>query len=645
MNTGSRKLPVHHLTVRVPWHDSGWVGTVCKRPQENTSCLILPRIGSSKSDDAEAGCAGERLDALEEGGRPPCMGERVAFMAPFEITRTMRHPYVESSPETHGHFADTPFRQPPYSAACVPFRWMLRGEVEGDAKHKVQGLADKLKLGYLHQREPDLPFKTAWVQERDNQLALLDTFFGAVGREDSLCFFYAKRTPLAEDPRRVIVGVGRALSVGEAVEYRYTTKKPPLRCVLWERNVVHSIRPGFEDGFLFPYQEILALAEQDDAFRPEEYVAFAPDDFFENYSYGSELLPHDGAIASLISCAAALRKIRERVPGPWDRALAWVDRELNRLWKARGAFPGLGSALYAFGLEHGTLIAYEIAAAQAQAGKEWTENPWDLVDAVFEDPSILPGGVAQTIGATFRQKWKKLPKERRALLELLSRFALTADQARRYWVEADREKAGVQVADHDLVKNPYRVYELDRLQMDAVAFGTVDRGLFPDPVVQQAFPVPAPSHLEDAIDPRRVRAIVIDTLEQAASDGSTLLPRTWAIQRIRERALEPPCPLDEDTLTVTEDVFPPLVQTVSLGDGKQAFQLERLTETRSIITRAIRSRRKAARHAAAHDWARWSQPASAGSYPSAERSGRPRRRPAARRRRRWRSSTPRGCRC
>ena len=55
---GARRLPTHHITIRVPWHDAGWDGAVCRRPLENTSCLILPRIGEGKRDDVETGCAG-----------------------------------------------------------------------------------------------------------------------------------------------------------------------------------------------------------------------------------------------------------------------------------------------------------------------------------------------------------------------------------------------------------------------------------------------------------------------------------------------------------------------------------------------------------------------------------------------------------
>jgi hypothetical protein len=183
--------------------------------------LILPRIGEERRDEVEARCCGERLDKLDAGDLPPCVDERAAFMAPFELRRMKTHPYGPLFPETHGHFAPTPFIQPAYSAACVPFWWMLRENVEGDPKNGEIGLAQRLALGWVPEREPDIRNKagkevdTNWVQERENQLALLDTFFSALRPEESLCFFYAKRTPLSEKSRRVIIGVGRVLSIGQ----------------------------------------------------------------------------------------------------------------------------------------------------------------------------------------------------------------------------------------------------------------------------------------------------------------------------------------------------------------------------------------------------------------------------------------------
>ena len=123
--SSARQLPRHHITIRVPWHDSGWAGTVCSKPLNNTSCLVLGRIADSRQDAAEARCAGRRFDELPADDVPPCVKERASFMAPFEIARTMHHPYALTS-DTHSHFAPTHFVQPPYTAACVPFRWMLR---------------------------------------------------------------------------------------------------------------------------------------------------------------------------------------------------------------------------------------------------------------------------------------------------------------------------------------------------------------------------------------------------------------------------------------------------------------------------------------------------------------------------------------
>ncbi len=593
-------LPPRHLTVRVPWHDAGWTGHVCKAPLQNTSCLALNRIGASRNDERENLLRGRSLLELTSEELPPCAEERGTFMSTFGFSRMHRHPYVESAPETHGHFLPTPFNHEPHSAACVPFRWLLKRAVEGEKD--AEGLAARLLLPYEPRLEPELKFETSWVQAIENQSLLLDTFFGALEPRSSLVFFYAKRTPLIDDGSRIILGVGRVLSVGQPVEYKYSTDQPPLRGMLWERNVRHSIRAGFEDGFLFPYQELLEKAQSNPAIDLERCVAKAPAELFDAYSYASEHLLHDGAVASLITCATALQAIEEVLPGPWPALRKWLDSELNRLWKARGPFPGLGAALTAFGLPHGNLIAHAVNAAQVSERREWTENPWDLVEAIFDDPSLLPERVRPEVGKTLREKWKKLPQPRRQLLETLARCELSDNQAIRYYQETEREKLGIQVSDRELLENPYLLYERDRDQADPIPFGVVDRGLFPDDVIRQSFPVPEPSTMADAIDPRRVRAGIIETLEGAAEEGHTLLPRSWAIQRVRDMPLQPGLPLDEDTLSVTADSFSPWVQCVDSPGGGRAFQLERLAAAGKVVRDAIAKRTRPPRHAGDYKW-------------------------------------------
>ena len=610
MIADARHLPLHHITIRVPWHDGGWTGKVCTRPLGNSSCLILPRIGEGRRDDVEARCAGQRLDELDDADLPPCVDERMSFMAPFEFTRKKSHPYQGLSPETYGHIAPTRLVQPAYSAACVPFRWMLREKVEGNAKAGEIGLAERLKIGWVPDREPDIRnqqgkrVKTDWVQERDNQLALLDTFFGALRPEESLCFFYAKRTPLSEQSRRVIIGVGRVLSVGDHTEYIYEGERRPLRSVLWERNVGHSVRPGFRDGFLFPYHEALALSEREGV-DPQEFVAFAPDEYFDAYSYGSELLTHDGAVASLVACAATLHRIRGRIDGPWEQAVGWVGKQLNRLWKARGAFPSLGSALSAFGYEwgfqHGSLFAYEIELLRERQGGD---DPWALVDAVMADPAKLGGPIGQLLTPGLQRGWKRLSEERRCLLQLLSRCRISEDQARRFYDTTERAKAGLQINDAELLRNPYLLFERDRHSVDPIAFGSVDRGLFPDEKVQAQFPLAQPSRIEDPADERRVRALVVHLLENAAVEGHTLLPQSWVIRRARERALQPPCPLGENVLDACARSFAPVVTRAATRANEPAYQVDRLAECRRIIRRQVLRRRKGRSHGGDHDWRR-----------------------------------------
>jgi hypothetical protein len=87
--------------------------------------LILPRIRETKKNAAEETIKGRSWHDLAKAQLPPCLGERANFMSPADFVPQIRHPYSDGSP-AHAHFAPTPFRHPPYSAACIPFAWMLK---------------------------------------------------------------------------------------------------------------------------------------------------------------------------------------------------------------------------------------------------------------------------------------------------------------------------------------------------------------------------------------------------------------------------------------------------------------------------------------------------------------------------------------
>src|ERR1019366_5744946 len=162
--------------------------------------------------------------------------------------------------------------------------------------------------------------------------------------------------------------------------------------------------------------------------------------------------------------------------------------------------------------------------------------------------------------------------------------------------------AGIGATVAELLANPYLLFEQDRRLIDRVAFGVVDRGLFPDESIRKQFPVPAPSRIDDPADERRVRALVVDLLEDASAQGHTLLPRSWVIRRARERALQPPCPLGENVLDATEASFAPVVVCAATRSGEAAYQVDRLAECRKIVRHEILGRKASKPHTAAHDW-------------------------------------------
>lgn len=609
MIEGARALPVQHFTIRVPWHDQAWIGSFCNDCRGNTSCTVLPRIGKSRDDDFETVHRGETIEHLQREHLPPCVDEHGTIMARFAISMRKKHPYANSAVLTHGHFAETPYTIRPYSAAAIPFRWMLREQVEGNAKHGVASLQEALQLGYDAEREPDLTAnrgwdkdKKTWVQEGTNQRVILDTFFSAAQPNQSLIFFYAKRTPMAEDPRRVIVGIGRVKSVSEPVEYLYAAGQRPkgeISGYLWERNVEHSIRPKNSDGFLLPYHKLLLAAESDDSIDLAACTAFAPDEYFASYSYGTEHLPHDGAISSLLQVEKAIKEMRQYLADePWDQYLAWIDAELNRLWEVRGAFPGLGAALNAFGCPHGNLLAWYMS----ETGGEGFD-PWTALTRLLEEPDELPAYLRDGIGPALRKKWDKLPQARRQLLMLLARLNLTDEQAVRWYQPTERKEANIALRDEEILANPYLLYEEDRLQAEPVAFEIVDRAVFPPESIRKQYPIPEPSLVREGIDERRVRAAMLLTLEEAAlSEGHTYLMADWLIQRIRDRAVQPKCALDQDTLSIVEQCLPPKILGIQVNDNLRAFQLDRYVGTSTLIREKVQKRKLRKPNPGEHDW-------------------------------------------
>lgn len=604
-------LPFRHLTARVPWHDRGWDGHVCDDPSGNLSCLALRGIANEKDPAAEDAVAGRRLDELDQKQFPACVGDRGSWLRAFHTQRVRPHPYAWRG--SHSHLLPTAVDMPPYAIMATPFRWMLTSN--------APDIAARWGLGYdadleLMVKEAASGSMGGWVQHHENQAVLLDAFFSAVrGDEDpaggSLLFVYAKDLPLVDAPAddadtggRHIVAVTTVQAVHDAQRYDEAPGGGVTGSVFWERPVVHALRrnagSGWDGGVVLPYHQLL-----NDADLVVEgltrFVAHAPADRRLEFSYGSEHLSHDGAVDALTEVARAVREAAPHVEGDWDRTLRWIDRQVARVWRARGAYPGIGSALAAAGVTNGTLAAHALTQGLSER-----DDPWQPVLSALNEAVEGRGPLAGRVGATEASTVINLPVGRMRLLRLLSRMDLTPDQATRLFRPEDRERTGIDLTDDELLTNPWIAYEADRGLLEPVSFRVADRATMVEPAIAAAHPLPIEPHVEGPNDLRRVRAALCDRLELAAlRDGNTLLPQSLLLERVNG-AYEPPLDATSDLIAAHADRLAPVVLPAPVvgAEGETAgWQLDRLRQCGDIIRAQVERRiTRGTAHAITRDW-------------------------------------------
>lgn len=551
-----------HLTVRVAWHDRAWDGAVCDHPVGNAFCLALDRIRESRDDAYEEAIAGRHWADLDSDALPPCRQEAGAFMSAREWTRVISHPYQEGNKtqDSHGHLRPTLVKVPPFSTFAIPFAWMTRRGQED--------IANRLPNRLPEDREP--PFPTPWVFGRQRQEALLTTFFDALGQGKSLVFFYTKEgQPISDAVNRLVVGVGRLTKVDPPLEYDSVGGKPSYP--MWDRRIHHSIRPDGTDGFLLPYHAYLEPTgdPDEDARRLEllREIAVVPEPGHKReFSYFSEHASADVALSTLVRCLDSVRRIRSHgiAEGPWELREEWLNEQIARAWVDRGAFPGLGAALEALGMRLGMALALELVAGGHVPANE---DPWPFVGSMLRGDVDPPQRAYEADVQTVQATWAKLTDERRALLQLLSRFALSPDQARRWFEVARRNAAATEtLSDHEILDNPYRVAETDlgTLEDPAVSVGMVDRGLLPDPTVAVNCPVPERSRIESPSDRRRVRGAAVSVLRRAADDGDSLLSAVEVLTRLGRLDLARPCVVPLDWFPGNADFLDPVIKQIEV---------------------------------------------------------------------------------
>lgn len=590
-------IPVKHLSVRVPWHDSGWNGKVCCKPLNNGSCMFLPRINQNKNPDVEETVAEQWMHELSPEQLPPCIGEKVSFMSPHDIYKKVKHPYSgnDNNSEFYGHYLETNYRYPGYSFSAIPYNWMLK-----DSKTNQSDKAIEFEIGYDVTKEPELSFDNSWVQELSNQTALLNAFIKPITAGRSLVFIYAKNIPFVDTTSRILIGVGHIAEIGKLTEYDYDRKMTiNFRSTLWERPVFHTIREDFKNGFLLPYQELFKLVENDSTINIEDYIAIAPS--FDEFSFGSVWVSNDSAIESLLILHEKLKKFQDILPDKnYDQQFNWIEKELSRIWKMRGPFPGLGAVLSGLKIPQGNLIAWELdKLIREEITEEVIKNPWDFVELLYAgDNSFLNGKFNIKIDETLSATWKSFSDNEKQFLQLLSRMNVDNDQVN--LVINAKEKDQI-----EYLTNPYLLYEETRLESIQFTFALIDKAIFAEKRILEKFPLPQLTNISTELDKKRVRALGVQILENAAAEGHTLLTDSQLVTRFDEQPLQPLCNPSIRNLSAIEEFMQAEVikNVLDQEEDLYYFKIKRLDIIKEKIKSFVQKRiRRSVSPAVEENW-------------------------------------------
>jgi len=599
-----------HLSTRVPWHDNGWNGFVCKHPEHNQACRILKNIAEDKDDIAEKACASCKV-ASKEDFIPPCVTESGMFMSPHEVCATRKHPYTYD--KHFNHIKRTEVHAKAYSFIGTPYNWTLKEDRNNSPN-------DRYYTQYDPKKEIDVG-SGSWVSNGINQKHIFDYFYNDVIANESIVVAYAKAVPFVESSGRVIIGIGMVSSLGDLKEYDYSEQPDgvnKIKSFLWEREISHTIRPDRSNGFLFPFEEIQAYLKEHPRQRPEDLVYIVPDEYRNEFSYATEHLSHDALIMTLNGIIQVLRKYKEiklnyGTGKSWDDCISWCEKQFRSVWKDRGAYPGLGAVLSALGIPYG----YDIATAIKKKYKD--EELWNSLSEGLENLtkllSLKMKGIALKLTKTLIEDLEYELEERAEYLKLLSSISLTSEQAALLLNDDVRNSRDLKYASQltdihikdcsvDIVSNPYLLCEKTYMlePQYQIGIGKIDIAVFQSAYLTEL------EHEEDydkllsePDDKRRLRAIILSILENEARNGSSLMfinDVISAVGKFRSDVPEIETSIRLKTIKRLRDYFKEVffqleVETIledNVENTETALKLKRLEEVDIVIRKFIDER-------------------------------------------------------
>lgn len=461
-----------HITLRLAWHNDGWNGRVCHRPESNTYCVgchsYPGELIREKRDLAwEKANAGKLIAELD---RPPaCMYSASAFSD--RPNRVFSEP-----PEFFNDDTRIQWWEIPAATACT---WPY------EAMYNRDDVRDGDRYDY------------------DKRLKYAEQHFEPVESGRSLVFYYANYSnPLSEEehPRYLLVGVARIKEIAPIYFYESCSPRTLERYkgFIWQRGVTSDYPMN---GVRLPYHRYV---DQPDQLRK---FAVTP----ENVGlckYATRQVSDDDALALLEQLVEAVRIVRDDLKDNsenWSQRIEWLEQLIAQLWRSRGAYPGIPAVLDYLGLN------------EAISGFREFVNNGKEQDAVGQVRGFISGKSDSIAGvsplktdlpAIRREIRLELEDRLELFIETFGRCALNAAQVAAI-VDERREGVGIAASLDEIHANPDLIAEqytgVD--QSDAIAWSAMDRGMLPSPELSAQ-----PRFKKNA--PERLRALLLDTLRR-----------------------------------------------------------------------------------------------------------------------------------
>ena len=573
-----------HISIRVPWHENKWNGTVCNCPANNPFCMMLHNIAERKVVDKEQSLANKSFSVLNKDNMPACMTENGGFMSNKPYKRIFTHIYAWNKSNPHSKLLSTEVTLNPYTIFGIPFRY-LNNEVQDELSRKYPEMP----------KDEIAPFNTSWVYGRDRQYSILNKFASNIVPGSSIAVFYCKNgNPIDEDCARLIVGMGdvtrtqNVMSYDTTVDYSY-----PFWDVIFEHGIREDL--GKSKGFLLPYHDYLNLVddfiEKTTGKKKSEVldeIKLSLDKLgnsqriFNELSYGCDYISNHSMLIILDAARKCLENvIRHRlVGGDWKKQILWIDNQIAKVKDMIGPFPSFAEALHAIGVNYAYLIEQDIRNNGYCGAKD---NPWIAFDNLMTKKIVIENAVYQPELAQYKTLWKSTTEEQRKVLYLMSRFEINSDVIR-YWYELPDKYA-------ELIENPYIISEECSLIDDnVVTTEMIDLGIISDPKIQGEWIPEKPSLVETKIDLRRIRSLVVHKLKMALEDGDTLLSVKELENYVKDSLLKDNMQLPVNYLMTNRGYMEKLLSYIVPENGQNAIQLYDYYEEESFLQKKFKAR-------------------------------------------------------